>query len=721
MNQTKQRTQPTTMNRPPFDNPSFILRKGKVVIVVGGTFQNLATYPEAANADVVVYTDVKTELEAARAARGVKAVTLARAESMVSLVQSTNSPDGLKAYVAGHPAASVTNGLGQLRAIGGLAAEKLTRSPAFRRFVVNQIVEPLLLIHNGTLEEIEIVVLSSGAGGTGAGAARRVALAVDKIVVDCTQALVSVEIVRVGAMSYISLGERVTTNAAGTVVEDLDFALTTDRHPKETHRVDVTELPMCGKDKDRRNMFAAQIVQARRSTQFREEFDRRAANAALNSPLGGVSIINSSFWDTLTPVDVAAEVAHKYGPMFEALLNTPAAPDVVRGVGVERTEAMEPGLTTDALVRMARENGRVKPAHYDEMILQTPEYNAVIHLQMAGNVSLDMLADFPRYCRKPCRTGQQYAERIGTLKAQEQAIGAEIASRQEELATCQPKRRAAECELKRRTDQHYCEWHSWWNLSPRGNRLARLRNAVIRYRETAWPCAAIQAELDALQEARNAVFQARRKVEAALRRPLEIVGQFKALDAGGKQALVEVDVHRFDNVIARLSECETDAKVIRALATGATNVTLAGLARIAGADSADPNSVVRQLIRARPPVTSPTWGGQTPVTEGWTAIVLPPVSPGLLGELKEAARDTFPGKVQIVAADSAAAGGHNIVELQVLAPTRTEELVTPLLADQLPTVAANKDLYLVDAEGLDLHALAEGQFELSDPAALRVA
>ena len=213
-------------------------------------------------------------------------------------------------------------GMGQSPVIGEAAARHLAGAPGSESFLTTQVVKPVQMLHNGTIENMTIVCLGGQSGGTGSTALRIFAEAMAAHFLKETGAVVHIQLIRVGSASYMSLGHLPPINAAVTLEQDLAFVTTPEHSPGETRSLVLFELPMVAERKDLRDRFAGQFAQAFQSPGVRKHLDTVLPNAAFRSKYGCVSILQPSWYNELPERDVVAQVAAQYRPQCEAILQT---------------------------------------------------------------------------------------------------------------------------------------------------------------------------------------------------------------------------------------------------------------------------------------------------------------------------------------------------------------------------------------------------------------
>ena len=142
------------------------LGSARIALVVGGGWSGILASPEAFGYDRVLYFDVVAEFKRKTIASSIDCVPLAEGETLTTLINGT-ATDEVKKALADQPGVNVRSGLAQVPQIGAIAAKKLVQSDAFRTLITERIIDPLRIIHNGTIGHVQIDVFASTGGGTG--------------------------------------------------------------------------------------------------------------------------------------------------------------------------------------------------------------------------------------------------------------------------------------------------------------------------------------------------------------------------------------------------------------------------------------------------------------------------------------------------------------------------------------------------------------------------
>ena len=191
----------------------------RIVVLIGGTCAEMARWLKSLAADVVLWIDVQSELEKVKAAPGVIRLVLAPGQTLDSLfegVPESKYLEKIREFLKSRPGVDLLMGLGQARFAGLRAAEMLVATPEFRA-VLQNIFSTVMIIHNGTIEKVEIEQFSSGCGGTGGPSGGPIVAELAKYYREHHRAVVHVRFNRAGSLSFEGLGDAVhDNNACGT-------------------------------------------------------------------------------------------------------------------------------------------------------------------------------------------------------------------------------------------------------------------------------------------------------------------------------------------------------------------------------------------------------------------------------------------------------------------------------------------------------------------------
>ncbi len=672
-------------------------------MAVGGTFQNLAQHPAAAGADTVLYLDVPNEVDAVLPRAGVLSVTLAAGETLGTLA-GKGCPQAFQDFLARRPGVNLSVGRGQLRAVGALAGQKLLAEPTFNRFLIDQIFDPLFVKHNGQLDQVEITVCTSTAGGTGGSVGPAVGQALAQIFFESTEAIVHMQFVRVGSLSYVGLGDRIHRNGAATLAEDLQYVLSPERHPREVRSLVLCEVPMVGGSKEQRDRFVVQLAQALRGWAVREVLYRCAPNDALDTALGTISIVRAGWGQPLAERRVAADVAAQLLPVLQGVCRVGPRPGFVEGIEIVSEARPAPSVrSVEELLSLIRNSGGVEPPELLEACTEPASVCASVSVQarLRAREALSLSGRSGLLFSTPSRTAGEFTTKFATLRALISNLDREVDTRAGKAQVLRRSEERAVGELQSTFKQCFprgpLERVKVLLSNPRTT-MAQLKSLITGVREVAEKRSAVEAEIQALRSVRGKLAAELEADRARLQRATEaLLTLCPGYDTAGAQRLVQA--RDADEVLEELLEIalrtELDRDALQTLLASSTRtVTLAGLAEITGAAEPRAASVAAQLSQGSPATRAPVWGGKKPLGKGDLIIALPPLAPEIEEELRGILAAEAPGIVA-ASADSAQ-GGANVLRLEIHKPRNWEEIFTPFILKNLEKAWQEKELYFTN-------------------------
>ena len=593
----------------------------RVVVICGGTFLSLGRYLSSAGADIVACFDVPDELDAADLRKDVVTVRLAEGETLGTLVAEGCSPE-FRTFYLRRPGVNLGNGLGQLRKVGQLVIAKLLKDPRFRRLLNEEIFTPLLVKHNGQLDQVEIVVCSSAAGGTGGPIGPAVARELAQLFEDNTEAVIQINLLRVGSLSYVGLGERIHQNVGAGLAEDVTYVLSGKRHPREVRILTALELPMVGNQKDERDQFVVQLVQALQADDTQEIMKRLAPNRALDTPLGTARILQPAWWQPLSDRSIAAEVAQHFLPQFERMSRIGPQQGVVESVHLKLIEDKNTAATSlEELVSRARTAGGVQPEGFMEACLATGAsyVSATVHVKIHQRSSQNLSQTLRVVFSAPPTSVKEHSAKLATMKAARASIHHEVTLRRGRIAPLDRRQRQNLAELRqvfRRLFPKNLLDKFLAKLSNPNAVMVRFKNAVTEIRRDGDELARLKVELAALESVCAQLDDELQAEQRRLERAVHVLNVIRTRQRGaGPERLV--DVGSLDSVLAELLEAvrshdgDSD-NLLRLFGSCARGVTLSGLAQITGAAQPRAVDVAERLTRGKPTVEAPVGGARNP-------------------------------------------------------------------------------------------------------------
>ena len=674
-----------------------VLGRARICIIVGGAFQAVARCPAITGADLVLYLDVPVEIDALPDGTGVITIRLAEGHTLRTLAKGCS--EELTRYIDSRPAIDLSVGLGQLPAIGKLAIDKLLADPGFKQFLMTEVFDRLMVLHNGLIELVDLSVYTSTAGATGGPIAPVFCQALVDLFCELSEAVVRISYNRAGSLSFFGVGSRVHINSAAAVDYDIALQLSCHRHAREVRSLAAFELPMVGTDKPARDKYATQIVQAISAEDVQAILNRAEPNLALNSRFGMISIFRAAFWYSVESEDVAREVTVMHMPRLKALVATAPDSTIVQNVEVILEEnKLKPNKTIDDLARTVRASGGVKPENFDEDCRRLVGRYASGTVVVALAASRVEFADHLRvHAAMPCRTAREFAHKLANLRGIDFALSRGISHREAQLALLQKRQRSADEVLKENEGQMFpVGFLSRGLLNLVGNidaRIAGFKTARNSFISIALQSAKVEAEISALRAAQNHL---RVELDSEVQRLTRIIELLHGVGPGrspSEKPLLHVE--HFDLLLEKLIDAvlagADDRELLRILASSAVSVTLEGLAAIFGC-GLTLCSVATQLVRGVPPVLGPPWAGKRPVGEGQRITVLPPLEGQLLKQLRDMVHNVDPDMGVVCA--SSVEGGTNAVRLEIYKPIENSEIYTPLINRFLEEASAAPHLFM---------------------------
>lgn len=652
-----------------------------VGLVIGGSFQNLVRFTQAAGCDLVFYVDVPSEIDLVRPGRDVVRITLASGHTIGTLT-ADQCPEGLKKFLASRPGVSLAVGLGQMRAIGKLVVAALLADPAFERFITTQIFEPLFIKTNSRLEQVDVTVFASTAGGTGGPVAPALAKAIATVFLRRSDAIIHEQFFRVGSLTFVTLGDRVHTNAAATLAEDLHFVLELPRDPHEVRSLILTEVPMVKANKAERDALTTQLVQAVRSRAVREILDRTSPNRALDTRLGTVRIINTSWCEGLSAARVAQDVIRDYLPRVEAIRDAAATPERLQGVTpIPNFDPKPDAKSAEEIVQLVKSSKGVRPENLVKLCVEPDrEFNGgVTTVSLLHSDAFTLGPDILHEFRKPAQSESSWQTKLATLRTLVEGFNTGIATRETAVAEVERQLEVAKRSVEKSLEAYYPErmgqkLRSWLD-APKAKSSA-LQNAVTKCRELVQQKTQIAAEVELL---RSGVAMLDEILKAEQHRAQGVIDLLRSFShPGTSSGPRQTESAPLDDILAELIALSQQEggreEALRLLGSCVLRVTLAGLVEITRAPEMLPESVAQTLVLEELPVEGPRWGGKWSLAQGTSILVLPPVTDNLEDAVRSHAH-IHDGDTLVLSADTAQAGA-NVLRLEVQEPRLLMEVLT---------------------------------------------
>lgn len=673
-----------------------------VGLVIGGSFQTLARFTRAAGCDLVLYVDVPSEIDSARPGRDVVRITLASGETIGTLTAG-NCSEPLKQFLAHRPGVSLAVGLGQMRAIGKLVVTSLLADPSFERFIVTQIFEPLLIKTNGQLEQVDVTVFASTAGGTGGPVAPALAKAVATVFLRKSDAIVHEQFFRVGSLTFVSLGDRVHSNAAATLAEDLHFILETPRDSREVRSLILTEVPMVKANKVERDVLTTQLVQAVRSRAVREILDRTSPNRALDSRLGTVRIINADWCDGLSAERVAQDVVRDYLPRLESIRDAAATPGLLQGITPTPSFEPTPAQSAEALVQLVKGSKGVRPENLINLCLEPDRIytGGMTTVSLRHSDAFTIGPDILHRFRQPAQSEVEWLTKLATLRTLVEEFENAAAAREASVAEVDRRLEFATRSVEKSLEAYYPKGMgqklgSLWS-APKA-KSATLQNAITQCRELVSEKLQLEAEAQLLGGGAGQLAEILKAEQQRAQGVIDLLRSFHHL--GAESGPRQTDSAPLDDILAELITLSRQEggreETMRLLGSCVRRVTLAGLAEITHAPEVLPESVAQTLVLEQLPIQGPHWGGKNSLTAGASILALPPVTEDLADAIRSHAH-VHDGDTQVLSTDTAQAGA-NVLRLELLEPRRLGEVLTRFYQSALDEARKTREQHTAEGE-----------------------
>ena len=675
-----------------------------VGLVIGGSFQNLVRFTQAAGCDLVFYVDVPAEIDVVRPGRDVVRITLASGQTIGTLT-ADKCPEGLKKFLASRPGVSLAVGLGQMRAIGKLVVAALLADPTFERFITTQIFEPLFIKTNSRLEQVDVVVFASTAGGTGGPVAPALAKAIATVFLRRSDAIIHEQFFRVGSLTFVTLGDRVHTNAAATLAEDLHFVLELPRDPHEVRSLILTEVPMVKANKAERDALTTQLVQAVRSRAVREILDRTSPNSALDTRLGTVRIINASWCEGLSAARVAQDVVRDYLPRVEAIRDAAATPERLQGITPTPTfDQKAEAKSAEEIVQLVKSSKGVRPENLVSLCLEPDRdfTGGVTTVSLLHSDAFALGPDILHEFRKPAQSEASWQTKLATLRTLVEGFNGGIAARETAVAEVERQLESATRSVEKSLEAYYPKGVSqkFGSLlaAPKA-KSSSLHNAVNKCRELVQQKTQLAAEAELLRGGATKLDEILKAEQHRAQGVIDLLRSFH--HPGVSSGPRHTESAPLDDILGELIALSQQEggreEALRLLGSCVQRVTLAGLVEITHAPEMLPESVAQTLVLEKLPIEGPRWGGNWSKATGTPMLVLPPVTDSLEDAIRSHAH-IHDGDTLVLSADTAQAGA-NILRLEVLEPRLLREVLTRFYSAALDEAKKTPEQHTAAGEG----------------------
>ncbi len=598
-------------------------------IIVGGSAQVLAQYPATLNADIVLVCDTKTELDQIRSIdKHPHFYKFPLAEGETTDTLFAQQDETVRALARGCANSNADDGLAQISRAGNVAGENLSTTDSFVEFRRDRLMPLLMELSNGNLRRVRTRLRHGLGGGTGCAGGSTIKQAIDSDILSHTSATICSEDHAIGALSYLSLGNRIAKNAAPGVADSLAHTISPQRDAREARLLILTELPATGRDRAARNRFVLAMTQAETAGEVSEVLNRMRPNHAFDGPLGGVEIWQVGFHRPLDPrTEVAPFIAAAYA---QQLLQS------LKDVGAEE------GLV--------------------DQLLLTGKQASVVRgslkslIDNAASTETDALVD------AICAPGFRLIVQVSAMLRDGRALGLTKASatwamppetssdlerRLIEQASCLA---MAQRDLKSLFLDHESLLDNLFDHTARFRKIHRQLTGRSFLTKLRGATSSTRAKLQTLQETAE---QMRGTSDLLVENEAELAAIAHAIEqlkieteflhgkatglANRLSMLVPKMAHDSERLVLhhpidfvfpafwRLAQDSAEDDLLRLVCSAVRQVTISGLARIVGAPEARPDAVAKAIAARQFEVLGPPWGGSPLANPKLVMHVLPPV------------------------------------------------------------------------------------------------
>lgn len=678
--------------------------QGRVVVlfVTGGGFQ--AAVP-ASLADVCVVVDSRDELLKVPDLGNVIKIPLGDHETVLTLLERARALDAEAAELYTEyqklPNVYLSAGMAQDPRLGACAMRDLAQSGQLHQYFADILVR-VLEAANGQLSVVVIREANSQAGGMGSAGGPEIGARFRAFLETCTSAQLSLHMLRLGGLTYVSVAKRATSNTGYATKRNLDTLFATAA-PRVTRDAEFAELPLRSEDnlpiRDKRALrdaLAAPLLVARCSEAVVRLVDEREVNHKPESPFGEIRTIRAQWSDGLDQDELLRAAATAHRASIADLRRECDVPDstIVQGVHVDVTPLET--LPSIEEVTTAIRRGEVRGPLFDRLVdAGIPVFRATVFADITKDqaFTVDEVIhglDAPKTLADVRSGIRRLRGVLSHLEKAQQEAGER--HRFAEAARDKGKATMAAALRRLRSPMRTVEAV----LSPKAS-LKRATAAFASYLGALEQVGQAAARVEALDSV-----IARFRTELAAYEDVWIGTADRALEGflGNRplhSAAIDVsplgDVYpKLAETVARMSDASSSGKraLNAVLLQSVRYVTLAGLADMLGT-TATAEDIVSALDREQYRWKAPMWGGGSrtgSVVPRERFVVLPPVSDNDLMALQAVAnrRGFAPA---VVAADTVAAGCR-IVALDFYPVTGRADVETAIYTHAPSSTAATQ-------------------------------
>ncbi len=701
----------------------------RLLVAMGGSFQNIVSMPNIVSCDLVVYSDVSAEVD--KMVRGdggnskIAPLVLGKGDTIPTLLAKRGErTKDMQNFFAKLPSIDLSRGMGAWPVLGreaiGVWIDGFDGDPGeLDNFVVERVFNPVFQANSGTLSNMEIVALGSLSGGTGGGTGYMLPQQIFDVFSVRSNASLAMKRLSIGAITFNGLSRNILPNAGMRLLEYLSHLLAVNRHPREIRSLVLVELPPLGNNKETRDALTMQLTQAYFDPAFAHIVD--IGDVAKFDTLDGIRVLNVKWWNHISPRLTAA---FKYINDMDDLIKA-LRPDLNVCSDI-RTEVLESGgVWTIATLR-----------DYLQTYHKVPSPD-----EAQGNLSFDIrtFIVFSPNDEKPLmmhtlmkpvgipKTLQEFQDVMQQYFGLRDRIKSRLDVANKDFAEANSKLQI----LIRQLDSLVASYSvagtvvseetqpkkkkPWWTrlwewltskfktkvttVVGSGNLMQEFLDQLHLYCKCAAIVQALKSAWDIVVTNLDYYHDRFRRLEKALK---DIKGD------KGEEGLTYVGFKPFAELfpgMLELSEAGRIESLKSILDDSVKNVTQRGLGAVVGLgkDDSEIVKICSKILYGEPKFVSPGWGGEEMDDENLKirVIVLPPMAEDLRSEVKET-MERLKAEPEIVFG-STNCGGVNVVEIGVYRVNTINQIITPLYKNAIREALQNKEIYsLPDIDTADL-------------------
>jgi hypothetical protein len=649
-----------------------------LITVVGTAFLRLMEYLPVFPRAVILAVDVPEELATLKlrsdSHRFLFTVPIGQEQTVQSIVASFGTADQLTA-IEQLPSAGSSEGMAQLRGIGGAAMRQLTKRQEFQRLLREQLIPLLTMQSGGEMPRLRYVHLQGTAGGMGSeGGIVLFDHVLDALLENCNAAIQS-EVHLLGGLSFDGPDfPRVRENSAASVGQWLSKC----RHPA-SDRVWISmfcsELLPVGRNKQQRDSLLLEQYQALFASTIASELSINRSNETLSGPFGSSRLVQSDHFRALAVSKVVADIARVYEPLVAAMVRTTGDIGRVQSFRWRSRTTELPRETVNGALDRALETAASELIDSITRRGVQIDFTPVVTLRDGRQLPLDNVrATFAT----PLSTVDQASERICLLRT------CRVACRQmrSELLLRLGELERAILRMERKAIWAVFRLHGAWLFGLFFREETTVDKAFRVFTE-------LQQAWDDRYEA-EAMLQAVEASVAQLTPEIgELTGKLKGLSRILRRALPQGDARQqkphvipvpidemFSSLLDLVERRASYEAFEHLLAQGVKFVTPRGLAKIVGAADTSVEAIVRATVAGDAATRGPHWGGIVREDQNRQFLVFPPVEPDLargIAEHHQGLADAF-GKITFA---ETALGSVNVIVLEVTSCRVLDDIWVP--------------------------------------------